>query len=206
MRCGSWAFVCAQTPTLAAENLSLRKQLALYQIRHVTPHQTTQATRMAVTWLARWFDWRQALVIVQPATLIRWHRQGFRLFWPYGPGEPHVGRGTDRQRTASQAWPTCLTADRAEVYAHAPEPWMTSTRPISGLAHLCAQSCPGDRHLRFLRGGHGHVSPPVCVCRDGTRHPPRPARQCDGAPHGAMDPTTVARCDPSGSCLPFPHP
>jgi putative transposase len=31
--------------------------------------------------LARWFDWRQALVIVQPATLIRWHREGFRRFW-----------------------------------------------------------------------------------------------------------------------------
>src|SRR5262249_11333223 len=31
--------------------------------------------------LARWFDWRQALVIVQPATFIHWHRQGFLLFW-----------------------------------------------------------------------------------------------------------------------------
>jgi putative transposase len=36
------------------------------------------------------FDWRQALVIVQPATLIRWHRQGFRLFWRWKstPGRP----------------------------------------------------------------------------------------------------------------------
>jgi len=25
--------------------------------------------------------WRQALLIVQPATLLRWHRRGFRLFW-----------------------------------------------------------------------------------------------------------------------------
>jgi transposase InsO family protein len=32
-------------------------------------------------WLARWFDWRQALVVVQPATFIRWHRQGFQRFW-----------------------------------------------------------------------------------------------------------------------------
>jgi putative transposase len=36
---------------------------------------------MALVWLARWFDWHQALVIVQPVTLVRWHRQGFRLFW-----------------------------------------------------------------------------------------------------------------------------
>jgi putative transposase len=31
--------------------------------------------------LSRWFDWRDALIGVQPDTLIRWHRQGFRLFW-----------------------------------------------------------------------------------------------------------------------------
>jgi putative transposase len=42
--------------------------------------------------LARWFDWRQALVIVQPATLIRWHRQGFRVFWRWTsrPGRPPI--------------------------------------------------------------------------------------------------------------------
>lgn len=27
--------------------------------------------------------WKQALVIVQPETLLRWHRQGFKLFWKY---------------------------------------------------------------------------------------------------------------------------
>ncbi len=77
---------------LAAENLFLRKQLALYQERHVTPKRTTHETRMALTWLARWFDWRQALVIVQPATLIRWHRHGFRLFWRWTskPGRPPI--------------------------------------------------------------------------------------------------------------------
>jgi putative transposase len=77
---------------LAAENLFLRKQLALYQERHVTPKRTTHETRMVLTWLARWFDWRQALVIVQPATLIRWHRHGFRLFWRWTskPGRPPI--------------------------------------------------------------------------------------------------------------------
>jgi putative transposase len=66
---------------LAAENLFLRKQLALYQEREIKPRHATQATRMALAWLARWFDWRQALVVVQPATLIRWHRQGICLWW-----------------------------------------------------------------------------------------------------------------------------
>src|SRR5262252_6913673 len=69
------------SPALAAENLFLRKQLALYQERHVKPRRATNATRLALVWLGRWFDWRQALAVVQPATFLRWHRQGFRLFW-----------------------------------------------------------------------------------------------------------------------------
>src|SRR5262245_25488404 len=35
----------------------------------------------ALAWLSCWFDWHQALVLVQPATLLHWHRQGFRLLW-----------------------------------------------------------------------------------------------------------------------------
>jgi putative transposase len=83
--------LCLRPPaTLAAENLFLCKQLALYQERHVRPKRATNATRIVLTVLARWFNWRQALVIVQPATLIRWHRQGFRLFWrrKSKPGRP----------------------------------------------------------------------------------------------------------------------
>jgi hypothetical protein len=80
----AWRFLllCLRpSPALETENLFLRKQLALYQEREVKPRQATHPTRIALTWLARRFDWRQALVIVQPATLIRWHRQGFRVFW-----------------------------------------------------------------------------------------------------------------------------
>jgi hypothetical protein len=58
--------VCTPPAALAAENLFLRKQLALYQERHVRPRRVTEATRIVLTILARWFDWRQALVIVQP--------------------------------------------------------------------------------------------------------------------------------------------
>ena len=31
--------------------------------------------------LSRWFNWRAALLIVKPTTLVAWHRKGFRLFW-----------------------------------------------------------------------------------------------------------------------------
>src|SRR5262245_22593729 len=47
--------------SLAAENLFLRKQLALYQERLVTPRRATNATRFTLVWLGHWFAWRNAL-------------------------------------------------------------------------------------------------------------------------------------------------
>ncbi len=70
---------CAQA--LAAENLFLRKQLALFQEREIRQRRADDATRAAMVWLSKAFEWREALVIVKPGTLIRWHREGFRLFW-----------------------------------------------------------------------------------------------------------------------------
>jgi len=64
-----------------AENLFLRKQLALFQERNLRPHRADDSTRWLMSFLSRWFDWRNALVVVKPETLIRWHRKGFRLFW-----------------------------------------------------------------------------------------------------------------------------
>jgi putative transposase len=66
---------------LAAENLFLRKQLALFQEREKKAAPTTAADRFVLSKLARFFDWRSALVIVKPATLIGWHRAAFRRFW-----------------------------------------------------------------------------------------------------------------------------
>ena len=66
---------------LAAENLFLRKQLALFKEREKKAVPTRAADRFVLSKLARFFDWRSALVIVKPATLIGWHRAAFRRFW-----------------------------------------------------------------------------------------------------------------------------
>jgi hypothetical protein len=63
--------------SLEAEILFLRRQLALYRERGVKPRRVDAATRVMLTLLSRCFDWRSALVVVQPGTLIRWHRAGF---------------------------------------------------------------------------------------------------------------------------------
>ena len=78
---------------LAAENLFLRKQLALYIERQVKPRRASNATRLTLILLARFIEWRQCLTIVQPDTLLRWHRYGFRLFlrWKSRPrGRPRI--------------------------------------------------------------------------------------------------------------------
>ena len=66
---------------LKAENLFLRKQLALCLERRIKPRRATDATRLSLVLLSKLFAWRDALVMVKPETLIRWHRRGFRLFW-----------------------------------------------------------------------------------------------------------------------------
>ena len=80
---------------LVAENLFLRKQLALFQERQVKPRRANDATRWLMATVSRVFDWRMALVVVKPDTLIRWHRKGFRLFWRWKSkptGRPRLPR------------------------------------------------------------------------------------------------------------------
>ena len=66
---------------LAAENLFLRKQLALFLERKVKPRRADDSTRWMMATLSRMFQWRDVLVNVKPDTLIRWHHKAFRLFW-----------------------------------------------------------------------------------------------------------------------------
>jgi putative transposase len=72
---------CHCQGALAAENLFVRRQLALFLERQFRPHRTTDASRFLMARLSRFFDGRSSLVLVKSGTLIRWHRQGFRLFW-----------------------------------------------------------------------------------------------------------------------------
>src|SRR5215470_2686291 len=67
--------------SLKAENLFLRKQLALYLEREVKPRRATDATRLSMVLLSRLFTWQNALVSVKPETFLGWHRKGFRLLW-----------------------------------------------------------------------------------------------------------------------------
>jgi len=61
------AFLAAHSRSaLAAENLFLRKQLALFQERNCKPRRADDSTRWMMAALSRIFKWRDSLVNVKP--------------------------------------------------------------------------------------------------------------------------------------------
>ena len=66
---------------LVAENLALRQQLIVLRRKVGRPRLRT-ADRIFWLWLARsWSRWRGSLIVAEPATVVRWHRQGFKYYW-----------------------------------------------------------------------------------------------------------------------------
>lgn len=69
---------------LHLEVLVLRHQLQVLQRSRPRRVHLVKVDRWLWAWLSRsWSDWRTALVIVKPETVIAWHRQGFRVFWTW---------------------------------------------------------------------------------------------------------------------------
>jgi putative transposase len=68
---------------LIAENALLRQQLIVLH-RQVKKPTVSHSDRLWLVLLAsRVKNWKQTLLIFKPDTLLRWHRQGFRLFWKF---------------------------------------------------------------------------------------------------------------------------
>ena len=80
---GVWTFLRALllgSAAIALENLAPPLCLARWD-------------RVLWVWLCRvWAGWRSSLVIVQPATVLAWHRQGFQLYWQWKSRPNSVGR------------------------------------------------------------------------------------------------------------------
>ena len=66
---------------LGLENIALRQQLMVLQ-RQAGKVRLWDRDRVFWVWLQRaWPGWRRALLLVQPATVVGWHRKGFRAYW-----------------------------------------------------------------------------------------------------------------------------
>jgi putative transposase len=72
---GSIVLICRGHRAVALENLALRQQLAVLT-RTVAHPRLRRRDRLFWILLAKgWREWRTALTVVQPETVLRWHRQ-----------------------------------------------------------------------------------------------------------------------------------
>ena len=138
---------------LMLENLALRQQLAVLTGQRART-QTKPADRRFWSWRSRyWPGWRSTLVMVQPETVIRWHRTAWRGYWTWKsrarhPGRPRISKelqgliAGSQPRTRAGAPPASRASD--------------SRLPVHGfLGHLIGAGCPcgGGIHDR-LSGGN----------------------------------------------------
>ena len=78
------------------ENLALRHQIGVLQRSREKTEKTPDIDLMGpLLWICLsrlWRDWRSALAIVRPETVVAWHRAGFRLFWTWKVRRGQAGR------------------------------------------------------------------------------------------------------------------
>ena len=78
---GVAADVVRSRKELVIENALLRHQIVILRRKSPHPRLTTVDRLRLLVAAAVLPTWRRALAIVQPETLLRWHREGFRMFW-----------------------------------------------------------------------------------------------------------------------------
>jgi hypothetical protein len=74
--------VCSRRDLLL-ENLALRQQLGALKQRHPQPRLAAPDRLFWVVLRRLWPEWKRSLVLVQPETVVRWHRSGFKLYWTW---------------------------------------------------------------------------------------------------------------------------
>jgi hypothetical protein len=207
LRWGRLAFRSGRS--IKAENLFLRRQLALYIERGVKPRRIDPVTRIALTLLSRFFNWRDALVVVRPKTMMRWHRAGWKLFWRLKsrPGRPQIPQQIQAliRRIANEnpLWGEERIANELllklgirvsprSVSKYLPR--HPRGRPRGDLrwsTHL-ARARPGTHCLRFLHRRHRDVSAAVRVRGDRASQPSSGPLQRHGASECRLDAATAA--------------
>jgi hypothetical protein len=109
----SFCFLVRARASLHLEIVALRHQVAVLNRSRRPRHRLTTVDRLLWAWLSQaWRDWRSAIHIVKPDTVISWHRRGFRLFWTWKsrqrtgrPGVPQDVRALIREMSiANPLW------------------------------------------------------------------------------------------------------
>jgi hypothetical protein len=73
----------ASRSNLLIKNLALRQQLVILATKRPRPRMRAVDRFFWVTLRRFWPRWKEVLVVIQPNTVVRWHRQGFRKYWTW---------------------------------------------------------------------------------------------------------------------------
>jgi transposase InsO family protein len=84
--------LCSGHRAIALENVALRQQLSIFRRTVKRPHLRTSDRVFWVLLAKAWQDWRTALIVVQPDTVVRWHRQWLRRRWAQRSTRTRPGR------------------------------------------------------------------------------------------------------------------
>jgi putative transposase len=190
--------------SLEAEILFLRRQLALYVERGVRPRRIDAATRVSLARLSRLFDWRSALVVVRPETLVRWQRAGFRLLWRW---KSRAGRRPipvelrelirrmarenplwGQERIANELWVKLgLQVSPRTVRKYLPKPRSGYPRGDQRWTTFLANHAQAILGVRLLRHGDLQLPAAVRVRGDGAPQPTADSLQRDRPSERAVD-------------------
>ena len=173
---------------LALENLALRQQL-------INLRRTSSRARLRncdrAFWLVLsrfWSRWADALVVVKPDTVLRWHRAGFRLFWrwksrSHGPAEGSAAPEVRLGDRGTSTWPG--SAVPYECLIVGPLPARSCSPGSAVWPSRSKEPAPGKSHLRGESGGSCQA----------------PSRQASIAPHVVVErpppPPTVVTLVPA---------
>jgi putative transposase len=79
----SFAQIIRSRRDLLLENLALRQQFAVLTRKQLRSRVGSIDKLFWIVLRRLWPQWRSALLIVQPSTVVRWHRKGFKLYWKW---------------------------------------------------------------------------------------------------------------------------
>jgi putative transposase len=109
----SIGLMCRGHKAIALENLALRQQLAALTRTCKRPQLRPRDRLFWILLAKAWHEWRLALIIVQPETVLRWHRQWLRRRWAdrskrRRPGRPSIDAAirslVDEMAAANPLW------------------------------------------------------------------------------------------------------
>ena len=133
---------------LELELVALRHQVTVLRQQHPGRPRLFSADRLLWVWLYRiWPQVLDAMVLVKPATVVQWHRKGFRLYW--------------RRRSRPLGWPG-MSREIRDLIRN-----MSRANPLWGAPRI---------HGELLKLGIevSQATRSADTCRGGPRSPPRP--------------------------------